>query len=89
MTEHEHAVKRGDAIGAEMADERIDAVLNEARAERQPEPAPSFDGGVRRPVAPPQRPLTLQHLIGREMDAREAVAAHARANRDAWERATR
>ena len=63
MSAYERATKQGDHVAAQQADEKIEALLAEARAERasqppaEPEtPAPvSFDGGVRgrRPVAPP------------------------------------
>jgi hypothetical protein len=55
----ELAIKHGDDLGREMAEARLDAILDRARAERQtpqtPEPpTTSFDGGFRgrRTVAP-------------------------------------
>jgi len=53
MAAYEDAIRREDHIAAQIADEKIDAVLSEARAERQQterpaeEPHTSFDGGVR------------------------------------------
>jgi hypothetical protein len=89
LAEHEAAQRQHDHIAAQIADEKIEAVLAEARqaadaAEGQAPPAGSgFDGGVRdrRTIAP--SPHILQPTAGQLF--RQAIAAsHAeRAARDA------
>ena len=84
IADYERSVKRGDNLGRDMADARIDALLDEARAARQPqeeEPAPrvSFDGGVRRSVSVKQ-PVGMGRLIREAHAERQALAAHARAS---------
>jgi hypothetical protein len=79
MADYEHALKRGDDIAAQIADEKVDALLNESRAARQePQPpAPSFDGGARRSVST-RPPPNMNGLIARSLAERRALAAAVR-----------
>ncbi len=60
----EAAEKAGDALGADMADAEVTAILDEGRAARAAasaqqapaEPQLSFDGGVRRSPGPREKP---------------------------------
>jgi hypothetical protein len=70
MAAYEDGIRRGDHTAAQIADERIEGLLNEARAERestvgQPEPAPSFDGGVRR-SATRRPPANMNGVFARQ-----------------------
>lgn len=86
LSAYEDATRRGDHIAAQMADEKIEALLSEARAARQETqrqtnpPAPSFDGGFRgrRGIAPPANvtPLeTSSQLLSRALRQRVAERA--------------
>jgi len=77
MTAYETAARHGDDIGAELADTRIERLLNDARAARQQAdqpPTSSFDGGSHgaRTVAPPPQmrgPETAGQLFAAAMTA--------------------
>ncbi len=82
MADFERSVKRGDEVGRDMADARIDRLLNEARAARQPleeEAATgfSFDGGMRRSM-PVKRPVSMDRRIRERHAENRALAAAAR-----------
>lgn len=89
MADLEAAARRGDEIARDMADERVEAILAESRAARQqaasnvgyspepPAPAPSFDGGVRKPITRSER-SDMNAAIRGELDAQDAVAQRAR-----------
>lgn len=96
VAEIERAAKTGDELGREMAEARLDAVLDEVRADRQAssnsghepaEPAPSFDGGVRRPAPRPRQPLTVLDAARAELASRDEIRQ--RHQDHAWDRAAR
>jgi hypothetical protein len=86
MAAYEDAVRHGDHIAARMADEKIESLLSEARAARQPEKqqeaVTSFDGGARgrRPIAPAgggDRSETPAALLRRAMEASRTARSSA------------
>lgn len=102
MADYESAVRRGDNDAAAFADHQIGTLLDAARAERQPadnlagdvgqapaEPAPQFDGGVRRPVRRNREPLTVAQAVRAELASREEIRGRHQDNVRAWDRAAR
>ena len=80
LAAHEQAVRNGDEIAAELADQRLGRLLDEARAAHQPGPTPeapaprtSFDGGVRRSVVPTGQSPDMNAVIGRKLRATRAL----------------
>ena len=88
MVAYEDAARRGDPIAAQIADEKIEELLTEARAARQqassapdaPQapPSTSFDGGVRRRSASTRQPPNMNRVILGAAAERRAIAAAAR-----------
>ena len=105
MVDYESALKRRDETAAAMADEKIEAVLAEARSAREPGaeaasnvgqtpaeppvPVPSFDGGVRRPVTRRREPLTMGQTIRAELASRDEIRQRHQDHVRAWDRAAR
>lgn len=82
LAAYEDASRREDPVAAQIADEAIGALLDEARAQRQSNdgqpPAPSgFDGGVRRPAT--RKPAgTMNGALRGLVAERKALAEAAR-----------
>lgn len=97
VADAERAVKAGDELAREVAEARLDAVIEESRAARaenvgrsaEPVPVPSFDGGVRRPVARRREPLTMGQAIRAELASREEIRQRHQDHARAWDRAAR
>jgi len=82
LAAYENAARRGDSIAADVADERISTLLDEARTARQQAepatpPAPSFDGGVRRSIRRTP-PVDMNHQMKVAIADRDAIRQHAR-----------
>ena len=104
LADVERAAKAGDELARELAEARIDAVIEESRAARRAEnemsnvgrsaaeaaPAvPSFDGGVRRPAPRSREPLTMGQAIRAELASREEIRQRHQDHARAWDRAAR
>jgi hypothetical protein len=82
MVDYESAARAGDETGRDMADARIERLLEERRAAREPEkpaaaPVSGFDGGVRRPVKRSE-PKGMNRVIAEGFAERQMLKQAAR-----------